>query len=386
MKNRTLIIIIAGLLVIFVVLLVYNLFLKPKRPTSDSSFEEFFGSPEDLLYEIESGPFQEKLAGVLLGRPIAAFGANEDEMAVLLTDGALVGIDSAGNKREAGRIPGPVARARMSEIGDVAFEDSSGQWFLYKAASGETESLSPQTTGADISPAGQIAVAEEDERGSRVIVRGSNNSSPVSGREGSQRPSATNGASRTVFAGNIPDLEARWVNERTLALSTTPSGMAPGILYLLDTSSRRLSRLLGGRYGLTAIISPNGEWAVFSETGSTGKQTILKSLNVSTKQERVLGLNALPEKCVFSPLSKSIVYCATFSTDPRAQIMPDDYRKDVFQNRKSDLVRFNLELNGASVIYKDLPVDPILLQLSSDERDLLFINKRDGNLYRLSLE
>lgn len=370
-RSRVITIVIVILLVVFVVLAIYNFFLKDNRPVP-ATIESFFANPEDLSTGPSTTSQDEILTLVAPG--IISFD--------LVDDTDILTVSSRGRIQRYGKAgfpPGvsapsqlePVIGAGANQVtGEVLLlstgREPSGTWYLFSPTDQKLESLSPAVTGVAFSPQGQIASIEEDAEGSRVIVK-------------------NGGASRTVFSGKIPDLEASWVNERTLALSTAPSGMAPGILYLLDTGSRRITPLLGNRYGLTALVSPDGRWAVFSETGSNGKQLILKALETASGQERALGLTTLPEKCVFSQANKDVVYCATFSADPRTQVMPDDYRKDVFQNSKSDVARLNLETGETTTLHKDLPVDPVSPKLSNDEQFLFFINKRDGHLYRLEI-
>jgi len=354
------------LLVILVVLAVYVFFLKDGRPAPAPIDSFLLADPEN----IENPVFETRISTAdfetpITLRPTKGFKVAENKVFVTAEEGYLERLNIDGNPEEeyALLLGSLITTASVDPVNErVAFKNDSGVWRLFSIENNGSQTLSEQITDVAFSPSGAMAGVETEGGINSVVV-----------------------GPRIIFSSQIPDLEISWVNNNTVALTTKPSGVAPGILYLLNSNTGAITRILGNRYGLTAVVSPDLSWVLFSETDSSGKQMITKYINIASRQEGVIGQSTLAEKCVFSLKENNVVYCATFYDNPRNFVMPDDYYKGVFENKTSGLVRINLETGSASTLRQGMGPDPTDLKLSPDEQTLYFINKTDGFLYRLPI-
>ena len=189
----------------------------------------------------------------------------------------------------------------------------------------------------------------------------------------------------SVLSTNIPDLLTHWFSPDTVALSTRPSGFAPGILYFLNLNNGRVSRVIGSTFGLTSLVSPDKSWVVFSRTNSNGGSLSIRVRDLKNNNEKVLAINTLPERCVFSQDTR-FIFCSTFNSSPSAFIMPDDYYKGVFVVGSSGIARVNLETGEVKILESFLPVDATSLRLSDNEDKLFFIDRSSNNIFSYEIK
>ena len=191
---------------------------------------------------------------------------------------------------------------------------------------------------------------------------------------------------KTIFETKIKDLIVEWPQNSRISIRTRSSGLAPSVVYLIDADNGKFEKIIQETFGLAFLWSPLGNKALYSETDENGKNLKLKVFDVDSRSSKDLNFSTLPEKCAWSKDNKTI-FCAVPEEIPSPLILPDDYYKnkisfdDVFW-------RFNLETGERINILKDketVAVDAKALLLSPLEDYLLFINQKDGRLYSLSL-
>jgi len=366
--KRTILITIAVLLLIFVGLVVYNLFLKNRTTTPFS----FFRTPEESLGEAPT-PSPESPFIRLTNEPIAGFRVVDNEIVVVGVDGQFRRLDFFGetlNEESQSNLSGLV-KAAVNPGGNAAAititdqETADEHWVLLEEM-GRLQTLPAGTIGLSFSPQGKILTTTEQ-----------NSKTILSVKQGTEI--------KNIFETSVLDVVVIWANENTVLITTKPSGLAPGIAYSLDVNTKKLTRLLGSQNGLSALLPQQLNRIVFSETSTDGRGLSFKVLDLSNQTERTLPVSTLPEKCIFSQDNRTL-FCAAFVSNPTSSIMPDDYYKGVFANDSNTFVRINLESDRVETIVNEIPVDAIELQLSPDEQSLFFINKKDGALYRLKLD
>jgi hypothetical protein len=175
-----------------------------------------------------------------------------------------------------------------------------------------------------------------------------------------------------------------WPNQNTFTLLTKPSNGEGGYLYRL-TRSGNLQKLIGVSPGLTAKLSPDEKYLIFSET--SGNNLVTRIQNTEDGEIRRLPTFILPEKCVYT--NKDGLICAM---SERLQIAsyPDDWYKglvsfddilvkiDLETGKQTTLYIFNKEVEGIFDI-----VDP---RTTKNDEFLLFKNKNDLTLWALDLD
>jgi hypothetical protein len=177
-----------------------------------------------------------------------------------------------------------------------------------------------------------------------------------------------------------------WPATSTIAVTTTPSARAFGFLYFLNTTSSRLTKVLGDVPGLTATVNQPLTKVVYSESGERGITT--KSLDIKSGAVTELPLQTLPaEKCVWSATRSITLYCAA-----PFDIPPGDYPDLWYQGLVSfsdNLWELDLESGSATLLSllseEEGGMDATGLRLSPDESFLTFINKNDSSLWSLEL-
>jgi hypothetical protein len=365
-KKKIIIIIITILVLLLVALLVYNIFFKPKPEVIS---DDFFESPEEILTESPELNKESRLLR-LSTKPVVSFNVLGENITVVFTDGS-IGKISLGDTPEESitNIGSKVVGSKISSQGDmIALQvnngDMYGRWIIFDKNTGGLESLSPNVRSVVFSPQGKTLLIRQDDSGYSLIIR-------------------DEGEESTISNINIPDLVATWVDEETIGISTKPSGMAPNILYFLNTKTNLLTSILGNKFGLTFNISPKKDWILFSSTNNDGRGSMFKVKSLEEESEKMVSISTLPEKCVFSQDIR-YVFCAIFKNSPSRFIMPDDYYKGVFSSSASTILKVNLGNSQTEEIEK-IPLDLIDPQISNNEDILFFIDKNSKQLYRLKI-
>lgn len=365
-------IIAAALVIIFIGLLIYYFFFKEKQPKIQPTGQEGFP------------PITEEGAAGAKPRLIAlteetVLGANltpDNKINYLAWDGNIKQIDFNGENDQS---LGFIAAER---IGQVVFSSdgqkiavnhtlSSGakRILIYNLASRTLKALPENSIFVVFSPK-----ADED-RLIYGLLEG------LSTRLISTNISGTQ--TQTISSLKIPDLDPEWTHPDFLTLKTKPSGLAYGLLYTLNLKTKKMNRLLGNVYGLTAKFSPSHAKTLYSQTSTNGFDYNLAVLNLANNQNANLDILSLPEKCVFSKNDRKL-WCAAINTESD-YVMPDDYYKGLIESSGDDLVSIDLITRKQEKIISANNMNAHDLFLSPDETYLFFINKTDGRLYRLTL-
>ena len=195
-----------------------------------------------------------------------------------------------------------------------------------------------------------------------------------------------NGANAsTVINTRLKEARVNWITQSEIALSTTPSGLAPNVLWTLNVATQKLSTVLSDMYGLTALWAPSGERFLFSQTSQKGKGLSLSVADKRGSAIKKLDIATLPEKCVFTKDAKTAV-CAAPTIMPDI-VWPDDYYKNLY-SAEEQLWSINLESGKKEMLYAfgGNGFNATNLLLSPEEDILVFLNKIDGILYSVKLK
>lgn len=187
-----------------------------------------------------------------------------------------------------------------------------------------------------------------------------------------------------VFTSKFSEWISQFPNNKLVTLTTKASARSLGYMYTVDTTTKSFDKVLGGITGLTTLTSPDGKNIIYSSTHTGGFSSNI--YNKETKKALTLGLTTLPEKCVWSGDSKN-AYCAVPQTIQNAEY-PDAWYQGIVSFNDS-FWKLDTETNIFELVYDSATegrsFDGINLQLSPDEKYLLFMNKGDNQLWGITL-
>ena len=191
---------------------------------------------------------------------------------------------------------------------------------------------------------------------------------------------------KQVFDAMLTEWNVDWPSANVLALTTKPSTLAQGALYLVNPQKGTGAFALKNIRGLTAIVSPTGKHIVYSQSTNSGFATYI--FDTTTKEITQFPITALPEKCVWSSKDESVIYCAAAETIIPASY-PDDWYMGFLQFNDT-LWKVSITEGSATILARPLfdvgaALDMTNLQLNSDESMLSFVNKQDSTLWAANL-
>lgn len=259
----------------------------------------------------------------------------------------------------------------QSEFAALYANPDGRKTFYYNTATKETAPFDMHIDSLSFSPAeNKLAYHYQEANG------GINNISLAD-------PNGTN--AKTVINTRLQEAKIAWITQNEIALSTAPSGLAPNLLWVLNTSAQKLSTVLTDIYGLTTAWAPDGERFLFSQTSQKGENLSLSLSDKKGTSIKKIELATLPEKCAFAHDEKSVV-CAAPKIMPDI-VWPDDYYKNLY-SAQEQLWRVNIESGKKEMAYAFVTdsFDVTNLVLSPKEDVLVFLNKKDGFLYSIKLK
>jgi hypothetical protein len=183
----------------------------------------------------------------------------------------------------------------------------------------------------------------------------------------------------------ITQVNISWPETSTVTITTKGSSSASGYSYSINTKTGKMNKILGGIRGLSTKMSSDGKNILYSAGGSKITTNLL-----SIKDEKVneVIFRTLADKCIWSTLRKTEVYCAVPTEIPLGQY-PDDWYKGkvsfVDQIWFLDTVTGEVHLLANLLSLSNELIDATDLMLDQKENFLYFVNKRDLSLWSLDL-
>ncbi len=194
--------------------------------------------------------------------------------------------------------------------------------------------------------------------------------------------------SNSVVVFDLPYKEwlLQWPTEKTVVITSKPSAFADGFAYKIDINTKTIQKIIGGQKGLTTLVSPDGNKVVFS--ASDGNSPNLYIYDMGTRETSNLYFRTLPEKCVWSPNEKDVLYC-TVPEDLSIGDYPDVwYQGRIFFN--DSLWKINLRTNETRLLANlnrlaGQSIDAINPTITPSGDYMIFQNKFDLSLWGLTL-
>lgn len=179
------------------------------------------------------------------------------------------------------------------------------------------------------------------------------------------------------------DWQINWLSDNLISFQTKPSALVSGSLYLLDLKIKKFNKILGGINGLLSKVSPNGQMAIYS--GVESGKTIVKILDLKTKDSSLLPFSTLADKCAWSHSSENI-YCAVPNNFSDQQY-PDRWFKGL-TSFNDDFWKIDAASGTAKIIAdtaKTNAFDADKLFTDNNDETLFFINKKDLSLWSFDI-
>lgn len=190
-----------------------------------------------------------------------------------------------------------------------------------------------------------------------------------------------NTGKKDVMKTPIKEWLLYWTQNSTLYVQTKASASFAGFLYKIDTKEGRLSRIVGDIPGITASISPDNKFVLYSM--STEEGFITRLLDVEKNTTATIAVSILPEKCTW--LRNNDLICAG-NTSIQPARYPDSWYAGI-THFSDQLYKINTQakthtllFNGAGYIF-----DMTNLQVDEIKNLLFFIDKPTGNLWQVTL-
>ncbi len=198
--------------------------------------------------------------------------------------------------------------------------------------------------------------------------------------------SMLNGSKNTkIWNTPLTQLTLDWPEENTLVATTKASGYSFGYSYFIDAKSGVSKKIINQILGLSVKVSPDAKNVLLSSGGNNISSYLY---NVKTNSSQSIIFKTLAEKCVWSKIRNSIVYCAV-PTDIPQGIYPDDWYKGKISF--TDRI-WSLNISSGEVhMLADLTslgktlIDAMDIKLDSKENYIYFVNKNDLSLWSLDL-
>jgi len=191
-----------------------------------------------------------------------------------------------------------------------------------------------------------------------------------------------------IFDTPLQQINIQWPAATTVAVTTKATASGTGFLYFVNPKTGNFNKIIGGIYGLSTLTNSDASEVLYSHTNTAGTGITTSIYNVTTGQSSDLPFNTLAEKCVWSTLQKTDLYCAIPSNIPSGTYPDSWYQGTVsFSDSLWEIDTITGDVHELIDLTKTAgqPVDAENLQLSPDESFIYFINKTDLSLWSFNL-
>jgi len=189
---------------------------------------------------------------------------------------------------------------------------------------------------------------------------------------------------KIIFENPLKEWLLKNINDKHISLTTKPAINIDGFLFLFNTETQILDKVIGGKPNLSTLMNKSFD-TLYSEYGKLGPK-----LSIYNNQEGVstdIFIKTFPEKCVWDK-NEPIIYCGV----PTEELTNYDLTK-WYQGTTSftdSIWKINIETSKTEFLISPSDFDiediDIINPILSEKGDyLLFMNKKDFNLWLLKL-
>lgn len=192
----------------------------------------------------------------------------------------------------------------------------------------------------------------------------------------------TNKTANLVWRSSLSEWHSDWYSDSSVLITTKSSDSEPGYSFTLGTKTGNFEKILGPKDGLLGAVL--GNYLIYSYNSDNGWVSF--AYNLDNELEQGLTPRVIPEKCTATSRDSSIIYCLI---DYKTPLHIDDWYQGL-THTKDSVWAYNLE-NGASEEISDLSIantdiDGLNATISPNDVWLMFINRIDRSLWLLPID
>lgn len=190
-----------------------------------------------------------------------------------------------------------------------------------------------------------------------------------------------------LFSLPISQVSITWPSSGVVLAASKSAAGVPGIVFSINSTSGAVSPILYAQ-GITAIADPSFSQIVYQSI--TAQSRLSYTHDTKSNLDRPLSFDPIPEKCVWSTLQASTMFCAV----PLSYIGVD-YVTQWYQGTASaadTLISYNVQTGQSDILTMPggadggVPSDIMEMALSADERYLLYVTKGSRSLWGIKLK
>jgi len=190
-----------------------------------------------------------------------------------------------------------------------------------------------------------------------------------------------------LFSTPLTQINVAWPTDNAIAISTKGSASYPGFLYLVSPKTGVWSKILGPMAGLSAVVSHDGKYVLYSATGKNSEiQTSIYSIASGTSTDALI--KTLADKCAWGNFYKDLVFCGVPSQQ-MSGIYPDGWYlgslSSVDKIWQVNAATGEVHLIASLVDQADRTINAFRLDLDPKDKYLFFMNKNDLSLWSLAI-
>lgn len=194
--------------------------------------------------------------------------------------------------------------------------------------------------------------------------------------------------SKKLFSLPLSQILISWPSQGTLMAQTKSAAGVAGIIFSIDAKSGVTTPLVYAP-GLTALADATFTHVIYQSvaTNATVRLTFVHDVKAGT--DRALSFSPFPEKCLWSSVTASAMYCAS----PLSYVTPDylDLWHLGTASVADSLFLFNITTGQSTIVAAPggtdggVQSDILQMALSPNEHYLLFTNKGDRSVWGVRL-
>jgi hypothetical protein len=191
---------------------------------------------------------------------------------------------------------------------------------------------------------------------------------------------------KQVWVWRPTQINTQMLNDKDVLVFTKPNSDEPGFGYILDTNTGKMKNIFRNILGLTAKGDSLGNKILLYSTANTSG---LYLYDIKNDTNTILTPTTFPEKCVFSPNTKStVIYCGVPKSSIFKTALDDWYMGSIAYS--DDIWKYNISSSTAEKVLdlKDESGEDIDIyepSIDSSGLNMTFRNKINGSLWNLNL-
>jgi hypothetical protein len=193
---------------------------------------------------------------------------------------------------------------------------------------------------------------------------------------------------KKVFSLPLSQVLVSWPAQATLLAQSKSATGVPGIVFSIDVKSGAVTPLIYAE-GITAIADPTFSNIIYQSVNANTTTRLTYARSIKSGLNTPLSFSPFPEKCIWSNVATSTVYCAN-----PLQYVASNYLDLWHQGTATAadaIFSFNLATNQSVILASPgstdggVSTDISEMALSPDEHYLDFVSKGDRSLWAVRL-